>query len=104
MTHEEVREQSAAYALGALDSRERTDVERHMDGCVACRAEIDAQCEVAALLALAAPPIDPQRVISAWRISGALTASPSCGPLQASGQCHLLWIPAATLHRWRGGP
>ncbi|MEP7381863.1 MAG: anti-sigma factor [Gemmatimonadota bacterium] len=62
MTHDELREQAAAYALGALAPWERADVEGHVEACTACRAELDALCEVASLLALSAPAVDPARV------------------------------------------
>ncbi len=64
MNHAEVFEVAAAYALGALDERERRLVEAHVRDCDTCRAELDAQREVASLLALSAPPVDASRVIA----------------------------------------
>lgn len=37
MAHEAYRDEVAAYALGALESSERFEVERHLDGCKKCR-------------------------------------------------------------------
>lgn len=62
MTHAQLHEVSAAFALGALDEREQHEVEAHFARCEDCRAEVSAQREVVALLALAAPPVDMDRV------------------------------------------
>jgi anti-sigma-K factor RskA len=62
MTHAELREQAAAYALGALEAPERAEIERHIVACDGCRVEIDTLREVASLLALATPAVDPARV------------------------------------------
>lgn len=35
------REEIAAYLLGSLEPAEATDLERHLEGCVECRTEID---------------------------------------------------------------
>ena len=67
MTHEELRELGAAYALDALDAQERAAVERHLIDCEGCRAEIDTLREVAALLALATPAVDPARIAALRR-------------------------------------
>lgn len=64
MTHEQLREVAAAYALGALDADECLALEAHVSECADCRAEVDAHREVAAMLAFAAPlpPVDRDRV------------------------------------------
>ncbi|HEX8322213.1 anti-sigma factor [Longimicrobium sp.] len=63
MTHDEVREALGAEALGALDGGERERVLAHVAGCDACRAELGALREAAALVAHAAPhrPLAPAR-------------------------------------------
>jgi anti-sigma-K factor RskA len=38
--HEELRDDLAAYALGALSSREAAELERHLEGCESCRARL----------------------------------------------------------------
>lgn len=40
--HDARREQLGAYALGQLDPGERADVDTHLSGCAACRAELAA--------------------------------------------------------------
>lgn len=64
MTHAELQEVAAAFALGALEEREQHDVESHIAICQRCRAEVDAQREVVALLAFAAPAVEPKRMAS----------------------------------------
>jgi hypothetical protein len=39
--HNHFREEIGAYLLGALTDRERTAFEQHMDGCAACRDEVE---------------------------------------------------------------
>ncbi len=53
----EWRESLGAYALGQLPERERSGLEAHLEGCPACRAEVEALGGVAALL----PYADPER-------------------------------------------
>src|SRR6478735_6260370 len=42
---------SGAYSLGALDSDERSEFEKHLADCPICRAEVDSLREAAAGLA-----------------------------------------------------
>src|SRR5262249_10945618 len=51
MTDHRWTELAAPYALGALDSGERVDFERHLETCAECRAEVQAFREVAGRLA-----------------------------------------------------
>ncbi len=62
MTHDELHELAAAYALGALDPQERDEVEAHVASCPTCRAEVGELREVAALLAHSAPLVEPSRL------------------------------------------
>jgi anti-sigma-K factor RskA len=55
-THEQLRESTAAYALGALDGEDRVALEEHLPQCADCRAEVDSYRDVAASLAHAGPP------------------------------------------------
>jgi anti-sigma-K factor RskA len=57
MTHQELVESAAAYALGALDPDARASFEAHLASCPECRVELSAHREVVALMALAAPPV-----------------------------------------------
>ncbi|HEX5266277.1 MAG TPA: anti-sigma factor [Acidimicrobiales bacterium] len=49
--HDEMRDLVAAYALDAVDDADRDAVERHVETCPRCRAELAAHQETAALLA-----------------------------------------------------
>jgi hypothetical protein len=51
----EWQESLGAYALGNLPAEERAGLEAHLDGCPACRAELESLSAVAALLPLADP-------------------------------------------------
>ncbi|HEX8906346.1 MAG TPA: zf-HC2 domain-containing protein, partial [Longimicrobiaceae bacterium] len=50
MTHEQAIERLDDYASGELPDIERVMVQRHLDGCAECRAEVQ---EIRSLLALA---------------------------------------------------
>jgi hypothetical protein len=49
--HRILREQLGAYALGALEPRERADVDRHLRDCPACREELARLAALPGLLA-----------------------------------------------------
>lgn len=60
MTHEEIIEDLALYALGSLDADERLAVERHLAaGCETCARELERWTEVAGSLPLAASDVEP---------------------------------------------
>jgi len=89
--HEELKEQAALYALGALEAAEARDFERHLaEGCEACAAELREFEGVAARLALASAPARPpagarEKLLS--RISAAAaehTRRPEVSPEGAS--------------------
>jgi anti-sigma-K factor RskA len=49
-THEDLRETLAAYAADAVDPEERASIERHLDECPLCRAEVASYREALSLL------------------------------------------------------
>jgi anti-sigma-K factor RskA len=55
MTHKELLESAASYALDALDQAERAQFEAHLAGCEQCQSEVAAYREVAGALARAVP-------------------------------------------------
>ncbi|HSF06570.1 MAG TPA: anti-sigma factor, partial [Methylomirabilota bacterium] len=60
MTHETFDTQAAAYALGALDSEERVEFERHLaTGCSSCRTFLRESEEALATHAAQLPPMVP---------------------------------------------
>ena len=73
LSHEEVTDLLGAYALDALDPPEHQAVERHVEGCPACRREVAEHREVAGLLTpgWGAPPA------AVWaRIAASLEETP----------------------------
>ncbi len=93
MTHEELRESIAVYALNALSPEDARDVEAHLATCEECRGDLQVFRQVAAGLAsgvaLVNPPADlrarvlstvqPQRAAPAfprvWAVGFALAAA-----------------------------
>jgi anti-sigma-K factor RskA len=59
MTHEQLSESAASYALGVLDADEQSAFEAHLHGCEQCRAEVDSYRETVGLLGQAAPRVEP---------------------------------------------
>lgn len=51
LAHEAIQELLGAYALHAVDADEAEVVDRHLEGCPRCRAEVEGHREVATLLA-----------------------------------------------------
>ena len=50
LTHDDIQELLGAYALHAVEPDEAEVVERHLEGCPRCRAEVQGHREVATLL------------------------------------------------------
>jgi anti-sigma-K factor RskA len=59
MTHQELIDSAAAYALGSLDGEELEAFEEHLPDCDVCRAEVASFRETVGLLALPLPPVRP---------------------------------------------
>jgi anti-sigma-K factor RskA len=59
MAHEAVHDLTAAYALDALDERERAEYEAHLATCEQCRAELASLQKSATSLAYAVPAPAP---------------------------------------------
>lgn len=78
MSHDELKELVAAYALDAVERDEATLVEEHLSVCPRCRAELAEHREVTALLAHTGAPA-PDGV---WdRIAASLEEAPVDGTL-----------------------
>jgi anti-sigma-K factor RskA len=63
MTHDELRESIAVYALDALDQAEAREVEAHLATCEECRAALETFRRLAADLAVGAPQVEPPAVL-----------------------------------------
>ena len=56
---DDVRDDLSEFALGALSGRERSKVVDHLEGCSACRAELESLASVVDTMLLLAPEVDP---------------------------------------------
>jgi len=65
MDHQELRELTGAYALGALSEAERRALETHLPTCPECAQDVRAAVEAARALAFAVEPIDPPAALRA---------------------------------------
>ncbi len=101
MTHERWRVDLAGYVLGGLTARERADLEAHLDGCDACRAELDDLRGIPALLDRVAspdaPPAPPPGLRD--RVLAQVPAQPAsvAAPVAAQGGRRWLAAVAAAL-------
>jgi anti-sigma-K factor RskA len=76
MTQHPWLEQTAPYALGALDDNERASFEEHLATCAQCAAEVRELQEVAGLLATAAKPVTPPPALRDRILADARAVSP----------------------------
>ncbi len=60
MSHDELKELLAAFALDSLDGEDARALQEHLEGCAECRAELAELRETASLLALAVDPVAPR--------------------------------------------
>jgi anti-sigma factor RsiW len=99
-THNEWREQAAAYALDALARDERVDFEAHLLECGECDEEVRSFVSVATALAAAAPSIPPDRrvrdkaVAAATRAPAPVEIPPPVAPRRARAVL-VPWLAAA---------
>ncbi|MEO8540010.1 MAG: anti-sigma factor [bacterium] len=58
MNHDQVQELLADYALNLLDAEEAAQVERHVQSCETCPADLQALSQAGAALAIAPAPVE----------------------------------------------
>jgi anti-sigma-K factor RskA len=111
-----IHDHVAAYALDALDARERDAFEEHLTHCARCRDQLAELSETASALAFAVPPARPpaalkERILDAaraeranvvplrprWAVPAAIAAAAASCAAVGFG----VW--AATLHSRLGG-
>jgi anti-sigma-K factor RskA len=92
-THNELRDQAAAFALGALPDDERLEFESHLLECGECEDDVRSFTRVATALACAAAPVEPPAALRA-RTLGAVRAS-SPHPAVKYRSVWLPWLAAA---------
>ncbi len=94
--HEQFADDLALLALGALQGDERVALEKHLEGCSACRRELERLRGDTALLALSASgPQPPQR--SRERLLKAIAKEPGVQkiPVRRSSSNFMPWLAAA---------
>ncbi|MBI4279507.1 MAG: anti-sigma factor [Armatimonadetes bacterium] len=96
MTHGELKEDIAAYALDALAPEEARKVEAHLRACEECRSEVAALREVAGELASGAPMVEPPSALRA-RVLAAVRPTPPAVTLPRAWAVSLAGAAAAVL-------
>jgi anti-sigma-K factor RskA len=80
LAHDELRDQAAAYVLGALTADERKAFETHLATCAECTAEVRSLAPVAGALAQTVPQVEPPSALRSRVLS---YASRSARPAEA---------------------
>ncbi|HWE56352.1 MAG TPA: anti-sigma factor [Acidimicrobiales bacterium] len=91
LNHREIKELLGAYALNAVDDRERAGVEVHLETCRSCQAEMDDHRRLADNLRRNAVRVSPLASFEADGIHRA--TGPPAPPVATS----LRWLPALAL-------
>ena len=84
MTHDDLRDLVAAYALSTATQAERAAFEAHLEGCAECRAEVESLRPVVQGLAFTAPLHEPSLALRG-RVLKAVSSESVTAPLVASG-------------------
>jgi anti-sigma factor RsiW len=82
MGDDEIHDLTAAYALDALDERDRDEYEQHLARCERCRAELGGLQEVATMLAYAAEGPAPAAALRGRILHAARAERPNVVPLR----------------------
>ncbi len=94
--HEQFADDLALLAVGTLQGDERVAVEKHLEGCAACRRELERLRGDTALLALSASgPAPPQRSRERWLKAIAKEPRAQKIPARRSSWNILPWLAAA---------
>lgn len=81
-----VTESAGAYVLGALSSEEAQAVEAHAQVCEACRQDIRDLKEVAGVLPLSAPAVQPSQQLKSKIVAAAQSDEPAKQVLRRAAQ------------------
>jgi anti-sigma-K factor RskA len=96
MTHDDLRDLVATYALGTATPSERAAFEAHLAGCAECRAEVESLGPVVQGLALSAPPQEPPTALRGRVLEAIGESARASRPLSA-GDGGVGWRTAAGL-------
>jgi len=75
-THDELKTNTAGYALGVLEPEERAAFETHLAGCAECIAEVREMRLIAGVLLHAVPQVSPPASLRARIVGEAAAAVP----------------------------
>jgi len=89
-THGELREQAAAFALGALAEQDRLEFEAHLLECDECDDDVRSFTRVATALAYAVPPVEPDATVRRRVLDADVRTSSTPGPSRLTP-----WLAAA---------
>ena len=76
MTHDELRDLSGGYALGALSEEDRRAFAAHVATCPECAEEVRGFASVASALAAGVPQVDPPATLRARVLAAAVAGPP----------------------------
>ena len=97
MTHDDLRDLVATYALGTATRSERTVLEAHLAGCAECRAEVESLRPVMQGLALSAPLQEPPITLRGRVLKAAIGESVRAPRASSAGDGLFGWRTAAGL-------
>jgi anti-sigma-K factor RskA len=96
--HEQFAEDLALHALGVLEGDERVALEKHLEGCAACRRELEQLRGDMALMALStAGPVPPRRARQRLLESVAHEPRQAAAPTRRGWWTLVPWIAATAL-------
>ena len=98
-SHDDLKDDAAAYALGVLEPGERAAFEQHLAGCADCAADVRELQRAAAALPHAVPQVSPPPSLRA-RILGeaaAVTTPTASAPVRRDRRAPPAWLSVAAM-------
>ncbi|MGI8631274.1 MAG: zf-HC2 domain-containing protein [Solirubrobacterales bacterium] len=84
--HEAIRDLLGAYALGAVDDDERTEMEAHLQSCASCRDELERHAIAVAGLVRMAAELGPDQAANLMDAVGTAPSGPHGRPRPRGGR------------------
>jgi anti-sigma-K factor RskA len=95
MTHAEMDELYELYALGALETGDASEIDRHVtDACDYCLSHIRRAVTATAMLSGMADPLEPSADVRRRLLAGITPAAATTTPIRSVSKRWNLWIPA----------